>query len=75
VKEIFELPPVLTANARKIHEFCEKLIYSVQSLQTMNKRSQVDGAVAMNLDKLPAIRGDLVRIDPDWEKWDFIPIV
>jgi hypothetical protein len=44
VKEILELPPVLTANARKIHEFWEKLTYSVQSLQTMNKLSQVDGA-------------------------------
>ena len=74
VKEIFELPPVLTANARKIHEFCEKLTYSVQSLQTMNKLSQVDGAVAMTLDKLPAIRGDLVRTDSDWEKWDFIQL-
>ena len=25
----------------------------------------------MMLDKLPAIRGDLARTDPDWEKWDF----
>ena len=25
----------------------------------------------MTLDKLPAIRGDLVRNDPEWEKWDF----
>ena len=25
----------------------------------------------MTLDKLPGIRGDLVRTDPDWEKWDF----
>ena len=25
----------------------------------------------MTLDKLPAIRGDLVRTDPDWESWDF----
>ena len=25
----------------------------------------------MTLDKLPAIRGDLVQTDPDWEKWNF----
>ena len=25
----------------------------------------------MTLDKLPAIRGDLVRMDPEWEKWNF----
>ncbi|CAB4002690.1 Hypothetical predicted protein [Paramuricea clavata] len=65
VKEILELPPVLTANARKIREFYEKLTYGVQSLQTMNKLSQVDGAVAMTLGKLPAIRGDLVHNDSD----------
>lgn len=27
--------------------------------------------VSMTLDKLPAIRGDLVHHDPEWEKWDF----
>ena len=37
----------------------------------MKKLSTVDGNVAMTLDKLPAIRGDLVRTDPEWEKWDF----
>ncbi|KAK2557532.1 hypothetical protein P5673_020284, partial [Acropora cervicornis] len=25
----------------------------------------------MTLDKLPGIRGDLMRTDPEWEKWDF----
>ena len=33
----------------------------------MNKLSQVDGAVAVTLDKLPAIRGDFARTDPEWE--------
>ena len=37
----------------------------------MKKLKQVNGAVAMTLDKLPAVRGDLVRTDPDWETWDF----
>ncbi len=71
VEEILELPPVLTANPRKIHEFWEKVTYNVQSLQTMNELSQVEGAVAMTLDKLPAVRGDLARTDPDWERWNF----
>ena len=25
----------------------------------------------MTLDKLPAIRGDLVRMDPEWDRWNF----
>ena len=29
----------------------------------------------MTLDKLPSIRGDLVRTDPEWEKWDFAKLV
>ena len=37
----------------------------------MNKLEQVDGTVSMTLDKLPAIRGDLVRTYPGWESWDF----
>ena len=30
--------------------------------------------VSMTLDKRPAIRGDLVRDDPDWENWDFVKL-
>ena len=37
----------------------------------MNKLRQVHGNVSMTLDKLPGIRGDLVRTDPNWEKWTF----
>ena len=28
--------------------------------------------VSLTLEKLPAIRGDLVRNDPEWESWDFL---
>ena len=45
--------------------------YCVQALDTMKKLQQVQGNVAMTLGKLAAIRGDLVRTDPDWESWDF----
>ncbi len=66
-KEIMELPHIPNVNLKRIHEFSEKLMYCVQSLQTLGKLQQVEGNVAMTLDKLPAIRGDLVRTDPDWE--------
>ena len=71
IKEILDLPSISSPNPRKIGEFSEKLTYCVQALQTLNKLEQVNGAVSMTLDKLPAIRGDLVRTDPDWESWDF----
>ena len=59
------------ANPRKISEFSERLSYCVQALETTNKLNQVNGHVPMTLDKLPAIRGDIVRMDPDWENWNF----
>ena len=71
IKEIMDLPHISGANPKKIAEFSEKLNYGVQALETLNKRKDVQGNVSMTLDKLPAIRGDLVRDDPDWESWDF----
>lgn len=35
---------------------------------------QVNGYVAMTLDKFPAIRGDLVRTDPEWQSWTFVQL-
>ena len=71
MKGILDLPSISSPNPRKIGELSEKLTYRVQALQTLNKLEQVNGAVSMTLDKLPAIRGDLVWTDPDWESWDF----
>ncbi|KAL9985844.1 hypothetical protein ACROYT_G008293, partial [Oculina patagonica] len=68
-QQIFDLPIIPNQNAYRIHEFSDKLTFAVQSLQTMGKLEQVNGYVAMTLDKLPAIRGDLVRTDPSWENW------
>ncbi|XP_046862875.1 uncharacterized protein LOC124456481 [Xenia sp. Carnegie-2017] len=71
IKEIMDLPHISGANSRKIAEFSEKLNHSVQALETLGKLKDVQGNVSMTLDKLPAIRGDLVRNDPKWESWDF----
>ena len=74
VKEIMDLPYITSANPAKIHEFSEKLSTCVQALETMKKLDQVNGNVSMAMDKLPGIRGDLVRTDPDWETWDFVKL-
>ena len=71
VKDIMDLPYIHGTNPKKIRDFSERLNHCVQALQTMNRLSQVDGNVAMTLDKLPGIRGDLVRTDPEWENWTF----
>ena len=67
VKEILDLPYTPTGNPKRIHEFYDKLSYSVQSLETLKSLHEVNGMVSLTLEKLPTIRGDLVRNDPDWE--------
>ena len=64
-REILEVPSIPNFNQKKISEFSEKLTYCVQALENLKKLEQVNGAVLMTLDKLPSIRGDLVRTDPD----------
>ena len=54
-------------NSRILHypkPFCK-------ALATMGKLAAVEGLVARTLEKLPGIKGDLVRNDPDWKKWGF----
>ena len=54
---------------------CTKLLFNVQSLETLGKLRQVNGYVRMCLEKLEGIRGDLVRTDDDWCQWDFPKLV
>ena len=72
VKEILELPYTPTGNPKRIHEFHDRLSHSVQSLETLKSLHEVNGMVSLTLEKLPIIRGDLVRNDPEWETWDFV---
>ena len=40
----------------------------------MGKLEQINGNVAMTLNKLSGIRSDLVRTDPEWQDWDYIKL-
>ena len=71
VKLIMNLPAINEINVEKIHKFNDQLTHAVQALQTLKKLETVNGYVSMTLDKVQAIRGDLVRTDPNWEDWDF----
>ena len=65
------LPSVSGSNPVKIHPFYDKLLFNVQALETLGRLQDVNGYVRMSLDKLEAIRGDLVRTGDDWQDWDF----
>ena len=71
VKLIMNLPVINYIDLERIHKFNDQLTHAVQALQTLKKLETVNGYVSMTLDKLQAIRGDLVRTDLKWQDWDF----
>ena len=75
VQNIMSLPHIHNSNPYKIHEFSEKLLSSVQALETMGKIKEINGYVRLTLDKLQGIRADLVRTDDDWQDWKFPQLV
>ena len=68
---IMSLPIITRNNVFKIHDFYEKLVTHLQALDTMGKLKEINGYVRMTLEELPAICADLVRINDDWQEWDF----
>lgn len=72
---ITSLPVISNTNLNWIHESYEKLVISVPALQTMNKLTTINGYMRLTLDKLPGTRADLVRLDDNWQKWDFAKLV
>ena len=75
VEEIVNQPTITSTRPDKIHPFYEKLVYCVQSLETLEKLNEVNGHVRLTLNKLPGIRGDLVRTEPKWKEWTFTELV
>ena len=75
VEEIVNLPTITSTRPEKIHPFYEKLVYCVQSLETLGKLQEVNGYVRLTLNKVPGIRGDLVRTEPKWKDWTFTDLV
>ena len=41
----------------------------------MSKLKDINGYVKITLDRLPGIRADLVRLDDDWQDWEFTQLV
>ena len=71
VRNILELPTIRERNVTKIHEFYEKLLFNVESLQTLKKLNELDAAVRFTFDKLEVIKNELALIDENWRDWTF----
>ena len=75
IRCITSLPVISNCNPNRIQEFYEKLIISVQALETIKKIKYIKGYVRLTLNKLPGIRVDLVRLDDNWQKQYFCQLV
>ena len=75
MSKTMSLPQINNANSQKIHDFSEKLLCSVQALDTTGKVKEMNGYVRVTLDKLQGIRSDLVRNGDNWQGWEFQQLV
>lgn len=75
VNNIMGLPTITSASPKEINEFYKRLLFNVQSLETLGKLREVSGNVRAVLDKLKGIKGDLVRGHEDWRDWDFAKLI
>ena len=75
VNNIMGLPSISDSNTKKIDEFYKKLLYNVQSLETLGKLRDVSGNARTVLDKLKGIKADLVRGQEGWQNWDFAQLI
>ena len=72
VRNILELPSVRERDVKRIHEFYEKLLFNVESLQTLQSTNKLDAAVRFTFDKLDVINNELAMIDENWSEWTFV---
>ena len=67
VQTTMALPTVYGINPIRIHEFYQKLLKLVQSLETMGKLNTIERYVRNTLDKLPKIQSDFLRLYGEWQ--------
>ena len=75
IQNIMDLPTITEWQPIKVHEFYEKLLYNVQSLETLGKLREVSGIMGSVIGKLKGIKADLVRGQDGWQEWDFQQLV
>ena len=71
VENILALPSISGTNAVKIHDFHQKLLYNVQTLEMLRKISECLALVQGVLNKLLGIKAELVQRKPNWQSWNF----
>ena len=73
VINLLELPCLVERDVAKIHNFYERLLFSVESLETLGKLQSVEGAAFyVIVKKLEVLKAELVtHVSGDWRDWSF----
>ena len=75
IEMVMNPPHIKGVNVARIHDFLNKLLPSIQALESMGKLQEITGYARMTLNKLEEIRADLIRLDDDWQEWGFPKLV
>ena len=73
VINLLEMPTITERNVAKVHQFYEKLLFTIESLETLGKLESVQGvAYYVPVKKLEFLRSELVsHVPSDWRSWSF----
>ena len=69
IEEVVNLPVIRSTSYTKIQDFYEKLSKNYDALSTLGEKEVLKGFVMTTLNKLHAIKSDIVRTDEQWETW------
>ena len=72
---LVNLQTISGTNPNRMHEFWETLITHIQPLEILGKLKEINGYVRSTLGKFPGIRSDLVRLDDNWQEWEFHEVI
>ena len=75
VQSVTVVPTINNINTFKIHDFYERLITHINTLDRMGKLKEINRYVRFTLDRLCGIRANLVRTDDKLQNWGFNELI
>ena len=73
VINLLEMPTITERNVAKVHQFYERLLFTIESLEKLGKLESVQGvAYYILVKKLEFLRSELIsNVPSDWRSWSF----
>ena len=72
VTSIIELPFITERDVPKIHRFYERLLFNVESLETLEKLDIIEGVIYYIVKKIDVVKAELLaHVETNWRDWTF----